>query len=111
MLLSLPYGVLDSVQDISFFEIVRGCTVPIPQAYRTFCRTVESEWEKDANVGWFPSITGYTFVSGIPAREDPESEQSLDNAVISVHVDTVKVFLFWNSCSLFLMLAMSARWP
>lgn len=54
-----------------FFEIVRGCTFDVPQAYLTLCGTIEISWNSRGNVAWFPYSAGDSIPSDIPAEEVP----------------------------------------
>lgn len=53
ILLHLSQRVLDSVQDVGFFETVCGCIFHIVQAYLTFRRIVEIDWATKEDFEWF----------------------------------------------------------
>lgn len=99
--LPLPQGVLELIQDTGCFETFLSCAFDISQAHLTLHRTFEVRWNNDSNVGWFAYCAGDGIVSDIPDRNVPGRKSSLNDKVISVHVNIVKVsFLVVQFCTL-----------
>lgn len=84
----LSHGVFHLVQTVGFLEVVRGRTFDISHIYLPFLRMVEVYWKGDGNIRWLSSSARDSIVSDILARVVPGRKRSLDDVLISVHVDT-----------------------
>lgn len=94
ILVFLYQGVLDFVLTVGLFEVVRVCTFDIPLAYVAFCRMVVIDLEYEGNnVGQFHYTADKCIVTDISAREVPRHKLSLDDEVVSVHVDAAMISL------------------
>lgn len=77
-------------QDTGLFEIFRGFTFDVFQAYLPFCPIVAGDWNSVGSVVWLPHSVSDGIFSGILDREVQGRERSLDDEVISMHLNTVR---------------------
>lgn len=87
----LSQRILDLVQDVGLFEIVRGRTFDIRQAYLAFHWIAEVDWAREDNVEWLPYNPGGGIVSEILARVVIGRERTLQDEVTSRQFIAVKI--------------------
>lgn len=91
ILISIYQGVLGFLEAVGVFKVSRGCIFVIPHTYLEFSWIAEVEWESDGNVGWCTYSAGDSVLSDIPGREISVCKGSLQDDVLSFHVDTVQI--------------------